>query len=212
MSLILDALRKSEAERRRGNLPALALELPPPPPTALPTRAWWLALPVTIVLAALAFWMTRPGDLPAPAVQPTVLAPVPSIAAPQAARATPDRPVEAPAATREPEPSPPLPAVSTPGSEPEPVPAPADGMPGSNGPTRAPVLALADLTPDERRALPPLQLSMHMWSAAPADRFVILDGRRLGEGDRAGSAVVARIDPDGVILAADGRRIRLPLP
>ena len=53
---------------------------------------------------------------------------------------------------------------------------------------------------------------MHLWSEDPARRIVIVDGRRLGEGDRAGNAVVERIDPDGAILVADGRRIRLPLP
>ena len=59
MSLILEALRKSEAERRRGNLPALALELPPPPPRTVPMRAWWLAFPLALVLAAAAYWMMR---------------------------------------------------------------------------------------------------------------------------------------------------------
>ena len=74
------------------------------------------------------------------------------------------------------------------------------------------MIALADLAPSERRALPPLKLSMHLYATDPAQRFVILDGHRLREGDRAGSAVVDRIEPDGVVLAADGRRIFLPLP
>lgn len=53
---------------------------------------------------------------------------------------------------------------------------------------------------------------MHMWSPDPAQRFAILDGQRVAEGDRLGSAVVERIEPDGIILAAEGRRVRLPLP
>ena len=53
---------------------------------------------------------------------------------------------------------------------------------------------------------------MHLWNEDPGRRFVILDGHRLGEGDRTGNAIVERIDPAGVILATDGRRIRLPLP
>ena len=232
MSLILEALRKSEAERRRGNLPALALELPPPPPRTMPTRAWWMAIPVTLVLAAGVLWMARPVDvsppsLPAvaasapvratPAPQPVAAQPVDTIdsiesggaavAGSAVARVTvpaPTAPVPAPVPTEPTEPdlkpeprSDPTPPVAT--TE---VPEPGD----------IPTFALSDLTADERRALPPLKLSMHMWAPAPADRFVILDGHRLGEGDRAGNAVVARIDPDGVILAANGRRIRLPLP
>ena len=109
------------------------------------------------------------------------------------------------------------PSPAAPASPPEvaePIPEASRPLPSAPEPTAtpAPVLALADLTPTERRALPPLKLSMHMYAPDPAQRFVILDGHRLGEGDRAGSAVVERIDPTGVILAADGRRILLPLP
>lgn len=219
MSLILDALRKSEAERRRGNLPALTLELPPSPPGAAASRAWWLAVPVALILAAIAFWMARPADRPPPA-QPAVASPFEAVATEAATVAEPaairapalPEPVTNAPVTTEPVETGPVPAASTHAPQPEAVAMPATEMPEALGTTTAPVLALADLTPGERRALPPLKLSMHMWSAAPADRFVILDGDRLGEGDRAGSAVVERIDPDGVILAADGRRIRLPLP
>ena len=35
MSLILEALRKSEAERRRGDAPDLRVELPPPAATKI---------------------------------------------------------------------------------------------------------------------------------------------------------------------------------
>lgn len=212
MSLILDALRKSEAERRRGNLPALALELPPPPPPPLRTRAWWLVFPVALALGALAFWLVRPDAMPTPAVQPAASVPeppvqpleVPAVDVPAdevpavEARTVDDRPAET--VTR----APPDPSPTLATSPPEPQAAPSAPS--------APLLDVADLSPDERRALPPLKLSMHMWSEDPASRFVILDGHRLGEGDRAGNAVVERIDPGGVILAADGRRIRLPLP
>ena len=59
MSLILDALRKSEAERRRGELPALALELPPVHARATPTRAAWLLLPAVLLGAAATFWFVQ---------------------------------------------------------------------------------------------------------------------------------------------------------
>lgn len=72
-------------------------------------------------------------------------------------------------------------------------------------------IALSDLSVDERKALPPLKLSMHLWNTNPAQRFVILDGNRLHEGDRAGDAVVTSITQDGVVLAWNGRRILLSI-
>lgn len=58
MSLILEALRKSEAERRRGEAPDLRVELPPPPPPKPGTpRAAWLAGGLAVaVLAVAALW------------------------------------------------------------------------------------------------------------------------------------------------------------
>ena len=52
---------------------------------------------------------------------------------------------------------------------------------------------------------------MHMWNEAADRRFVILDGRRIAEGDRVGAARVAEIRRDGVILDWNGQRLELPL-
>ena len=56
MSLILEALRKSEAERRRGEAPDLRVELPPPPPPKrhVPLAAW---LAGGLALALLVAWL-----------------------------------------------------------------------------------------------------------------------------------------------------------
>lgn len=208
MSLILDALRKSEAERRRGELPALALELPPAHTRTLPARLLWLAAPLALVAAVATWWIVQRDAPPlSVAVEPSVAAtPVVEADLQRPRRTLPAAPPWEPPRRRTVREE--LAAVAAPtatASAPAPAPAPA--------PAAEPEpVSLADLTPDERRALPPLELSMHLWSEDPARRFVILDGRRLAEGDRAGPAVVARIDPDGVILAADGRRIRVPLP
>ena len=43
-----------------------------------------------------------------------------------------------------------------------------------------------------------------MWHAESAQRFVILDGERMGEGDRIGDAVIEEITPDGVLLGLAG--------
>jgi general secretion pathway protein B len=57
MSLILEALKKSEAERRLGETPGLTT-LPVWKPRARASRAWWLLLPAIAVTAA-AIWSNR---------------------------------------------------------------------------------------------------------------------------------------------------------
>ena len=66
MSLILEALRRSEAERRRGQVPGLHAERAP---AALPAHAtqpaWpWLALAIIVLLAAA--WFARSAWSPPP--------------------------------------------------------------------------------------------------------------------------------------------------
>lgn len=72
-------------------------------------------------------------------------------------------------------------------------------------------LRLADLSTADRQQLPPLKMSMHMWGAESPQRFAIIDGNRVGEGDRVGDAVVETIDQDGVVLAWNGIRLRVPV-
>ena len=71
---------------------------------------------------------------------------------------------------------------------------------------------VTDLVGDERKQLPALKLSMHMWNDDAAQRFVIIDGARLRIGDRLGAVVVADILPDGVLLDWNGRPLKLPMP
>ncbi len=60
-----------------------------------------------------------------------------------------------------------------------------------------------------RQSLPPLVLNMHLYRAAPSERVVILDGKRLHEGESAGDLEVAEIRSDGVVLVAKGQRFLL---
>lgn len=94
---------------------------------------------------------------------------------------------------------------------------PTDGatpsLPGA--PTRSAtgngVLRLSDLGTADRQQLPALKMSMHMWGPDSSKRFAIIDGNRVGEGDRIGESVVERIDQDGVVLAWKGLRLRVPV-
>jgi general secretion pathway protein B len=244
MSLILEALRKSEAERRRGQAPDLAAELPPPPPHGgrrIPGGAW-LALGSVALLAAAWLWTEAPRHA-APATDASASAAVAMVPQPGNADVLPqasgesvtgvatrtrfppvDRIAPAPQAEaaleagRQP---PPATQAVAPMTQPTPAPTPAHApqprplaqaartATAGDSPQRMPTVA--ELSPEERRQLPALKFSMHMWNEDPEQRFVILDGTRYGEGDRVGPAVVAAIDLDGVRLDLNGRAVRLPL-
>jgi general secretion pathway protein B len=73
------------------------------------------------------------------------------------------------------------------------------------------VPAYYDLPFATRKALPQLSMSMHVYTADPKQRFVILDGARMVEGDTTTDRVTLReIRPDGVILEFQGQRFFLP--
>lgn len=221
MSLILEALRKSEAERRRGAMPDLHAELPSSPMLARSTVPGWVLwmLAATAAIALLSWVLHGRWQRP----------PVPMVTAARPASATPAEPALRPVARLSPPPSPPAvappppvvaarPAAATPLPAPPqdsvrvPTPVPPAAAPATAAvPVDDDALQLSDLSVDERKALPPLKLSMHLWDQDPARRFVILDGNRLREGDRAGDAVITAITTDGVLLDWNGRRIKLSI-
>lgn len=260
MSLILDALRKSEAERRRGLMPDLHAELPPiVHATARRKRAlpWWFAaLAMAMAAAALAWsqWASRSPPVSTPASDgpdqavaataastrpaPSLPTPAPATTPPATQPVAPPRPVQAiepaasdaaataanatppPAIATErpalaaPSPDPryePAIANATAPAAPAPLPARASAGPMPAPPNASQTVRLADLSPGEREQLPPLKISMHMWGPAPEQRFAIIDGARVGQGDRVGDAVVEEILAEGVVLDWHGRRLSLPL-
>ena len=207
MSLILEALRKSEAERRRGSTPDVAMELPPVAVArARATPAWLLPAVLLGAIALLAAWWwsqrdaATPGDaasdIASQAAAPRIAAPTPptpaSRAAPAVVAAAPPAPPPSAAAPQQP-------VAVEPAAPPAPTPAP--------NPT--PVERPADI---DATALPPVKLSMHLWDEAPGKRFVILDGQRMAEGERNGEVAVVAIERDGVVIERNGQRARVPLP
>jgi general secretion pathway protein B len=216
MSLILDALRKSEAERRRGEAPGLFTPLPTPGARSLQTRSNgpWIGagIFVLIAVAAVAWWYRTPATL-APVVVMQTPAPIPA-PAPAAVIAAPAEPAPLLVAIVPPpnqikpheQKSPPIAALP---SLPEPPAAPKPAVVES--PIEAlPTLAMLD--PSERAGLPPLKLSMHVWSEAPNARLAIIDGQRVMEGSSIGESIVAEIRRDGVVLNLHGRRFLLARP
>ena len=223
MSLILEALRKSEAERRRGLAPDVAMELPPPQAPRPRTLAAWLppALIVAALLVLAGWWARR--DLPVEATP----AP-PSLAASTVEQAVDPVPASvnaAPAVVPRPRPAPNTPvivpspppaivqadraAATTAVSIPPPRPLPVE--PAPSRPLPPPPPAASEIGSDTS-ALPPIKLSMHIWNEVPSKRFVILNGQRMAEGDRYGEITVVAIERNGVVVEGNGSRARVPLP
>ncbi|MES2100242.1 MAG: general secretion pathway protein GspB [Pseudomonadota bacterium] len=217
MSYILDALRKADAERDRGNVPGIHAQ--PSFGGALPTRTqpattpWlWLAagaLAVLIVGALVWYLMgsmrgageaAAPAPVPTPVatapvpmpIAPAIVAPAP-VAAPPVQAAAP-RPEAAPA-VRKPKPTPP---------PPNPVTATADAKPAASGEK---VYALAELPDDIRRQLPAVSVGGSMYSPKAADRILIVNGQVLHEGDRiAPELTLQQIRVKAAVLSFKGYR------
>jgi general secretion pathway protein B len=241
MSLILEALRKSEAERRRAQVPDLLAEPQAAvvPVAVAPQRWRWLVLGAVVLLGAswlvralLATGVTPPaatvGDRqPDVAQAPTPAQPVPvraapplrgpPVVAPRAATTASTTPTPAsPSAVRASNKTVSTPAVAAPAPDmramqPAALPAPLPPTVQAHARSGDPTLRLSDLGSEERGQLPPLKLSMHMWNDVPSQRFVIIDGNRLGIGARIGALTVADIVSDGVVLDWNGRLLKLPL-
>ena len=218
MSLILEALRKSEAERRRAVVPDLLAEPAVAAPIAATTpQRWpWIAGGRGDRRIARLVRDARPRARAdqRDAGGRRARGPATGVRTDHACRhatrrarvAPPDRRRAARACeARADRAKPPrLRPRCRRACEPKPAPAP-------------PPVALdmtervSDLGSEDRKQLPPLKLSMHMWNDVAAQRFVIIDGTRLRVGDRLGALVVADILPDGVLLDWNGRPLKLPL-
>lgn len=202
MSYILEALRRSQAERERGQVPGLNAQ--PSAVAALPTppegARWPWLLPAGLAglgaVALLFWWWPAPVKPPVAPVAPVALvAPAPT-ATPAAAPGPATLPVvvSAPAL-----PAPAAPAVA------------AAPMPAAPAPSPAPrTVRLGELSAEQRRELPPLSLGGSVWSESALSRFVIVNGQVVREGDTAAPGVVVdRIGPKAVWLR--WRELRLEL-
>ena len=212
MSLILEALRKSEAERRRGEAPDVAVELSPPPASGrVNMRRWLWPVLATVTLFALVpvlaiWWIAGDSWMPDAASQGT---PVPAevpVLAPDVAPAVVPR---APAVVRAP-PLPPLPPPAAPIAGPQ-APLPTDAPP-IPAPAPAPVAMPPAEAPPTTVGMSGVRLSMHLWNEDPSRRFVVLNGQRMMEGDRNGNLTLLDILRDGVVVERDGLRARIDLP
>ncbi|HEX7043257.1 MAG TPA: general secretion pathway protein GspB [Burkholderiales bacterium] len=240
MSLILDALRKSEQERRQTESPA---GLPPLLDVAPPRRRTPILLGAGVaVLGAAAaglYWLHV--ERAAPPLRP--------VASPKAAVVAP----AAPAAGREPAPAPelarnrftagsddarrertaaqervvrplaaearvPVDRKASSNAAPAPAPASAAAAPAEAPAAFAPaaledVKFLRAMPPEFQRALPELAVTIHIYAPNPADRILYINNHPYRPGERVGDGIVVEeIVQDGAVLSFRGQRFKLPRP
>lgn len=238
MSLILDALRKSEHQRQRQAGPGLAVV--PESQASRRPAAWIVVLTALLVvnIAVLAAVLLSGRGEPASssATPATSVAPAPAPAT--AAAASRSAPTAVPLPTQPPrsEVRPLATEAPTQASRPAPAPAAApaqaaaptsrDGAPPRAEveapalPARAPggtqagedarLPRFADMVIRGELNVPHMHIDIHVYSANPAERFVFINMRRYNEGQATQEGPrVERITRDGVVMDYQGQRFFL---
>ncbi len=206
MSYILDALKRAESERSRGEIPGLnaqpmGLSSADAGAPASRLRVAAVAAGIVVVLGAVVWWWSGGASAPltteampsAAALPPPAWAPVPQVTtAPPAVVVEAVHPAAPPVARAQPRvlPRSPSAAVVNPPSRSKPAAARLDTPPFSaSGAPPAPdagsrVYAMNELPPDIRGALPALVVGGASHSEHAASRMLILNGQIYHEGDR----------------------------
>jgi general secretion pathway protein B len=196
VSLILDALRKADAERERGSVPSLHSQPVVSPSVGTLSKPnvrpnWlWIAIGVALGLVVAATWVMMIGrNAPAPSAatanlpaQPSLLESTParpaavSIPPPPAAASTDAQTVAQPAPWRQPA-EPKVPRTQTKGAT-------QVATLGNVPPAQAPVYSREQLPPDIRAALPQFAIGGSVYSPDPTARSLIVNGQLYRERDR----------------------------
>ncbi|MEO7055808.1 MAG: general secretion pathway protein GspB [Caldimonas sp.] len=212
MSYILDALRRADAERERGEVPGLqsqqhaALDDDDAAPRARPLVWAVVALAIALVVAIAWNWL---GGEPPRAVAPSGIAGTPPGIAPIAAAPVAPVASTAPAAPVATPSAPTSPAVAAVERRPPPrrvAKAPAAIAAASGASARAAVdsrvYAMAELPEAVRREMPKLAFGGSSYSGSASSRMVILNGQVFHEGDTVAPGLTLRqIKPKAAVLS-----------
>lgn len=199
MSLILDALRKSERTRQQSLTGQLGSSELPSGPSRLPVP--WLPILAAIVAAnALLLYLLWPRNAPVrPLSRATPVSQVPATYHP-AVRSLASEAVQ-------PDETPVRPA---------PVPAPSNPTLVAPAQTAVPaglgaLQSVDELPPDVRQALPALHVDVLGYAPRPADRFVVINLKQYHIGDTlAEGPILKDIVPQGAVLDYRGTVFLLP--
>lgn len=234
MSFILDALKKSQRTRQQQSGPGLiAVETARHAPQP---HNWWALVVAIIVInvmvvAAFAYWVARdlpqheaasaqPAARPAkePAAPATVSEPAatrmvqpPAVTDPTGTVRDQVRPLSAevrdsrPASTAAPGATTPAAVTQTRAPAESPVILPSSSEEAGFLPT------LSELQLDQRIALSPLHIDVHVFNENPQRRFVLINARKYKEGERLSEGpLLEEIRRDGLVMYYRGQRFLVP--
>ena len=214
MSFILDALKKSEADRQQqtsGEFSSIPTAVDNPGP---PRWIWVLGallLVNIVVLVALATRNDNADGLAAIPNEPAAEAPQPAAVPEQrfADRLRESEPAPRPAPAVRDEPPPSVPPASANVEAPAAVQPAVRSAPVANSSEALPTLT--EIRLNDGVQLPDMNLDIHVYGESAADRFVFIDMQKLGEGDTAATgARLEEITPGGVVMSYRGTRFVLP--
>lgn len=203
MSLILDALKKSEQQRQREKAPGLqSIHQPAAIAAGKSVRPWWLWLAAIVIVCNFAFfgfWFWRQQTVAASVAQTAVVP-----AATQAAGQV-DKPLQTEAAKPQ-EAQSEFTRISPYGAQ-----TPRQTQAQIQSPDAAQRIEEISELPDSiRNNLPAMTFSFHVYSEAAEQRTIIINDRRVREGDEINSGLTLQsITQDGVILLFEQHRIHI---
>lgn len=206
MSLILDALKKSEQQRQREKAPGLQSIHQPAAIVAKRTaQPWWWVAALIIVSNCVFFgyWFWRQQTAVTPVAQ---IAPIATPAATQPAAQT-EKPPQSTAPTQSAE-SQSAQAEFT-RISPHDTQAQMQTQPASVDATQR-VEEISELPDSVRNNLPAMTFSFHVYSESPEQRTIIINDRRVREGDEISAGLkLQSITQDGVVLLFEQHRLHI---
>ncbi len=224
MSYILDALRKSAAERERGMTPGLNTPAIGPAPEALAAArhtkmAFYGAVAFALLLLGAIVWLLLTRPVPTPNARPAPPSPPPIAALPQPTPALaaltpsqPPAPEQPPASIPDTAPKATVTAKAKPPRAKEaPTPTtPAVVLPTASEPR---IYAVSELPDNIRATLPQIAISGAVYAETPANRMLIVSGQIYRESDELTPGLqVEHIRPKEAILKYQGYRYRQSYP
>lgn len=190
------AMREQARERRRAEQGKRSGILNNSPPPAAVANAKTLPPKTPAVVPPPMPVKSASSAAPAAEQSASVAPPAPRVSSTAPAKAT------APAADATPTRAPK--SAATVGLTPPPAAKPATPAASSAQP-------YSELPFSVRKSLPELKVSMHVYSADPSHRFVVLNDARLTEGEKTTDEIFVReIRPDGIVLEFQSQRFFYP--
>jgi len=237
VSYILDALKKAEADRDPDTRARLAFEVREQRRSRLITTAVLVALIANAIILLWVFLpddlrfgtasgndgastAATPAERATAIPEPAGSVPLPAIApstasVPGATSRPPAAEPDALIASKPPPTAAAGTAKRTPATAPSTTSKPLDMAPDDVliGPDSAPPsstpVSLGSLPDAVRRRFPTLSFSTHIYADEPDLRAVVVNGRRLVEGDQLGALTLERITEDGAVFLFEGRQVEI---